>query len=88
MHANPYNQTDRRSPVIGAWPLLLTLDQACDYLGVSPGTFRKVCPVPPIALGAAVNRWHRVQLEDWVNTLPPKNTGRAAHALPITSPTT
>lgn len=40
--------------VSGAWPLLLSIEQACAYLGVSPVTFRKICPVPAVALSAAV----------------------------------
>lgn len=56
-----------------AWPLLLTREQACAYLSVSPVTFQKICPVPAVALGAAVTRWNRNQIDEWVNSLPPKN---------------
>ena len=59
--------------VSGAWPLLLSIEQACAYLGVSPVTFRKICPVPAVALSAAVTRWNRNQIDEWVNSLPPKN---------------
>lgn len=62
--------------VLGAWPLLLTREQVCAYLGVSPVTFRKVCPVPAVALGAAVTRWNRNQIDEWVNSLPPKSAGK------------
>ncbi len=62
--------------VLGAWPLLLTLELACAYLGVSPATFRKICPVPAVALSAAVTRWNRNQIDEWVNSLPPKTGGQ------------
>lgn len=73
------------SRVPPAWPVLLDLEQACAYLGVSPATFRKICPVPAVALGAAVTRWNRNQIDEWVNSLPPKTTARAVSAqLPAT----
>ena len=59
--------------VSGAWPLLISIEQACAYLVVSPVTFRKICPVPAVALSAAVTRWNRNQIDEWVNSLPPKN---------------
>ena len=63
----------RKVQVLNAWPLLLSLEQVCAYLDLSPVTFRRVCPVPAIALGAAVARWNRNQIDEWVNSLPPKN---------------
>lgn len=86
MDADHPNRPNRRSRVLGAWPHLLNLDEACDYLGMSPGTFRKVCPVPPVAIGAAMRRWNRTQLEVWANALPPKYAGRVDQAPSITPP--
>lgn len=69
--------------MLNAWPLLLDLDQVCVYLGLSPVTFRKICPVPAIALGVAVTRWNRNQIDEWVNSLPPKNSAvRRAEPVP------
>jgi hypothetical protein len=62
-----------------AWPLLLTREQACAFLGgISEGTFLKVCPVPPIDLGANVVRYRRGELEAWVAAL--------SHRLPKVRP--
>ena len=72
--------------VSGAWPLLLSIEQACAYLGVSPVTFRKICPVPAVALSAAVTRWNRNQIDEWVNSLPPKTAGQRVAAPEAASP--
>lgn len=72
--------------VLGAWPLLLTSEQACAYLGVSLGTFRKVCPVPAVALGAAVTRWNRNHIDEWVNSLPPKAVGKTEPKADVARP--
>ena len=62
-----------------AWPFLLTREQACAFLGgISEGTFLKVCPVPPIDLGANVVRYRRGELEAWVAAL--------SHRLPRSRP--
>lgn len=71
--------------VLGAWPLLLNLELACAYLGVSPVTFRKICPVPAVALSAAVTRWNRHQIDEWANSLPPK-TGSQLEAASLAPP--
>ena len=55
-----------------AWPLLLSRDQACAYLGVSASTLFRVCPVAPVDLGANVLRYHRPEIDAWVATLPPR----------------
>ncbi|WP_143079809.1 helix-turn-helix transcriptional regulator [Bosea lupini] len=69
--------------MLNAWPLLLSLAQVCAYLDLSPATFRKVCPVPAVALGVAVARWNRNQIDEWVNTLPPeKQAARRGEAVP------
>ncbi|MBN9447124.1 MAG: hypothetical protein J0I67_09445 [Bosea sp.] len=70
-HTDP--SAPQKVQVLNAWPLLLDLDQACAYLGLSPVTFRKICPVPAVSLGAAVTRWNRNQIDEWVNSLPPKS---------------
>ncbi len=73
----------RKVQVLNAWPLLLDLDQVSAYVGLSPVTFRKICPVPAIALGVAVTRWNRNQIDEWVNSLPPKNSAvRRAEPVP------
>ncbi len=55
-----------------AWPRLLSREQLCGYLGVCPATLTKICPVPPVALGANVVRWNRVQIDAWLDALPPR----------------
>jgi hypothetical protein len=55
-----------------AWPLLLSKQQVCAYLGISAGTLVRVCPIPPVDLGANVVRYNRLQIEAWANALPPR----------------
>ena len=56
-----------------AWPILLTREQLCAYLGgLSDVTLRKVCPVPAVDLGANVLRYHRAQIDAWVDSLGPR----------------
>lgn len=56
-----------------AWPILLTREQLCAYLGgLSDVTLRKICPVPAVELGANVLRYHRAQVDAWVNSLGPR----------------
>lgn len=54
------------------WPTLLSRDQLCAYIGVSADTLTRICPVRPLDLGASVVRWSRLQIDDWVPTLPPR----------------
>jgi hypothetical protein len=55
---------------IPAWPMLLTRQQACMFLGgIAEGTFLKVCPVRPVEIGANVVRYRRPDLEAWVDGL-------------------
>lgn len=69
--------------MLNAWPLLLSLAQVCAYLDLSPASFRKVCPVPAVALGVAVARWNRNQIDEWVNSLPPETPAtRRGEAVP------
>lgn len=56
-----------------AWPALLTIEQLRVYLGgMSEPTLRKICPVPPIALGAQLVRYNRTHIDAWIATLPPR----------------
>lgn len=64
---------------VQAWPpLLLTREQLCDYLQVSWSSLSKRCPVAPIELGVNVVRYSRLQIDDWIAGLPPrdKRSGR------------
>jgi len=62
----------RRSKWIpNAWPLLLTRAEVCEYLGIPPERFFEICPVPPVDLGAKVIRYHRWQILEWANAMPP-----------------
>jgi len=58
---------------IQGWPLLLTREQLCDYLQVSWSSLSKRCPVPPIELGVNVVRYSRLQIDDWIASLPPRD---------------
>lgn len=54
-----------------AWPALMSREQLCAYLGgICDATLRKVCPVPPVDLGANVLRYRRVEVDAWVNARP------------------
>lgn len=56
-----------------AWPILLTREQLCAYLGgLSDATVRKICPVPAVDLGANVLRYHRAAIDAWVDSLGPR----------------
>lgn len=55
-----------------AWPLLLTREQLCAYLGISADTLAKVCPIQPVELGANVVRYVRPQIDAWIGGLPPR----------------
>lgn len=68
-----------------AWPLLLSKEQLCAYIGVSTATLARICPVRPLDLGANVVRYHRAQIEEWVGTLPPRLIGQKPVDLPATS---
>lgn len=54
-----------------AWPLLLTKEQACAYLGgMCEGTFDKIVPVAPVDLGVRKLVWRRPDLDGWAMSLP------------------
>lgn len=54
------------------WPLLLDRGQLCEYLGASWRTLKNVLTVRPVDMGANVIRYSRVQIDEWVATLPPR----------------
>lgn len=37
---------------------------------MSSDTMKRICPVPPIALGAKLLRWRKPDIDDWVAGLP------------------
>lgn len=60
-----------------AWPLLLSRDQLCAYMGgISWATLSRICPVHPIDLGANLLRYPRLQIDAWIASLPPRLPGR------------
>lgn len=54
------------------WPFMLNRAEVCEYLGVSWRTLKNILTVRPVDMGANVVRYSRVQLEEWVATLPPR----------------
>ena len=62
------------------WPHLLTLEQACAYLGLGAGTFRTICPVRPVDLGVNLTRWRRTEIDAWVAGLPARLPDARARA--------
>lgn len=58
---------------IHGWPLLLTREQLCDYLQVSWSSLSKSCPVAPLELGVNVVRYSRLQIDEWIAGLPPRD---------------
>ena len=54
------------------WPLLLNRDELCEYLGASWRTLKNVLTVRPVDMGANVIRYSRIQIDEWVATLPPR----------------
>lgn len=77
------------------WPAALRLDQAAQYVGLSPDAFKAACPVKPISLTVSTrgNRYLRTSLDAWLSSLdlngqssPPQrrfgekiNGGQGAH---------
>ncbi|ESQ90098.1 hypothetical protein ABAC460_10040 [Asticcacaulis sp. AC460] len=60
-------------PIPEAWPMLMTIDQACAYLGGMDGrTFHKICPVFPVDIGANIVRYRRADLDTWASGLRPR----------------
>lgn len=52
------------------WPLMLTKDQVCEYLGVSWKTLGGILTVSPVDLGASVVRYNRIQIDEWAQGRP------------------
>lgn len=59
-----------------AWPALLSEDQLRAYVGgISKETLVKICPVPPVDLGANLLRYQRDAVDRWVAGLALKTSG-------------
>lgn len=56
--------------VVPFWPILLDRGQLAAYVGVSTGTLSRICPVPPVSLGAKLLRWRRPDIDSWIMGLP------------------
>ena len=68
--------------VPNAWPAMLSRDQLCAYIGVSEATLIKICPVTPRDLGANVVRYSRLDVDAWIESLPPRLVGSKKRRLP------
>ncbi|MFC5345662.1 helix-turn-helix transcriptional regulator [Brevundimonas staleyi] len=62
-------------PTLPGWPAMLSRSQLCAYLGVSWSTLKGTLTVHPIDLGASVIRYSRAQIDEWIETRPPKIRG-------------
>lgn len=64
------------------WPAALRLNQAAEYAGLCPETFKEVCPVKPIQFTQSTrgHRYLRASLDNWLASLDPNGatspTGR------------
>lgn len=58
------------------WPAALRLDQASQYCGLCPETFKKTCPVKPVEFTASArgHRYLRTSLDTWLASLDPNVT--------------
>jgi predicted DNA-binding transcriptional regulator AlpA len=66
-----------------AWPLLMSRQQVCAFLGMSADTLKQVLPVPALALGAKLLRWRRTDIDEWAAGLPARlPVGAAATETP------
>ncbi|WP_417783845.1 hypothetical protein [Terasakiella pusilla] len=59
------------------WPLLMTIEEASRYVGISVNLFRTLNPVQKIYISEKSVRYHREDLKAWVQVLK--------HGAPITS---
>ena len=75
-------QEGRPSVSPASWPLLLTKEQLSAYLALSWSTISKICTVAPVDVGASVIRYNRLQIDEWVASLPPKAIKNAALVAP------
>lgn len=55
------------------WPAGLRLEQAAEYTGLCPETFKAVCPVRPIEFTESTRgrRYLRASLDAWLASLDP-----------------
>ncbi|SCA56668.1 hypothetical protein MTBPR1_30038 [Candidatus Terasakiella magnetica] len=51
------------------WPLLLNIEEASRYIGISSNMFRDLDPVEKIYLSEKTVRYHRDDLKAWVEFL-------------------
>jgi hypothetical protein len=73
-HDEPTSKTfdDRSASTPGryGWPALLSRELLCEYLGIGASSLAKVCPVQPLDLGLRMVRYHRPQIDAWLETFP------------------
>lgn len=69
----------RRHRIVGEWPALLSREQLCEYLDISPASLAKVCPVQPIDWDINTLRWRRTEIDRWLSTLSPRSSKRHSH---------
>jgi hypothetical protein len=62
------------------WPALLDFAEACAFLRLSEGTFRKVCDVAPLDLGVNVLRYRTAELDAWQKARPHRQLRPAPEA--------
>lgn len=74
--------TAKPAAIQGWPPLLMTREQLCDYLQMSWSSVSKRCPVAPLDVGVNVVRYSRLQIEDWIASLPPRDK-RSGHEAPV-----
>lgn len=53
-----------------AWPAILDRVQLCAYVGLSDQTLARILPVPPVDFGIRGIRWRRVEIDQWLISLP------------------
>lgn len=70
------NTSRSRPRLVGQWGALLSMNELCEYLAVSPTTLAKICPVHPIDLGVNLVRWRRADIDAWLSTLLPRFTNK------------
>lgn len=80
--AGQIGQEGKPTLLPASWPLLLTKEQLSAYLALSWSTISKICTVAPLDVGASVIRYNRLQIDEWVASLPPKTIKHAAPAAP------
>jgi hypothetical protein len=61
------------SRTLTVWPAALRLDQAAEYVGLSPDVFKAACPVTPVSFTKSTrgNRYLKTSLDVWLSTLDP-----------------